>query len=283
MKYWTIPDQKRTKTQAAKIPKLGFGTYRLLHQTAVSAVEEALKTGFRHIDTAQIYQNETEVGEGIRLSGVPREEIFLVTKVWRDSLQPEKVIQTTKESLHRLRMDYVDLLLIHWPNSEVPLKETLSAMESLVREGKTRFIGVSNFPSIILREAKSVCPLIITNQVEYHTLLSQDKVLETLGELGMLLTAYSPLARGEALQLQQVKHIAEKHKKHPAQIVLRWLVDQENVATIVKSQTSRRIQTNFDIFNFELTPEDRKTLHALGRNQRRLIHPPFAPQWDRLN
>ena len=283
MNYWTIPDQEHIKKQTVKIPKLGFGTYRLLHQNAVSAVEEALKTGFRHIDTAQIYQNETEVGKGIRLSRVPREEIFLVTKVWRDSLRPEKVIQTTKESLYRLKVDYVDLLLIHWPNSEVPLNETLSAMEFLVKKGKTRFIGVSNFPSILLREAKNICPLIITNQVEYHTLLSQDKVLEMLRELGMFLTAYSPLARGEALQLQQVKHIAEKHKKHPAQIVLKWLVDQSDVAAIVKSQNSKRIQTNFDIFHFELTPEDRKTLHALGRNQRRLIHPPFAPQWDRID
>ena len=276
MKYWTITDQEQ-----AKVPKLGFGTYRLFHQSAVSAVEEALKIGFRHIDTAQIYQNEKEVGEGIRFSKIPREEIFLVTKVWRDSLQPEKVIQTTKESLRRLRMDYVDLLLIHWPNPEVPLNETLSAMESLVREGKTHFIGVSNFPSATLREAKKICPLIITNQVEYHTLLSQEKMLATLRELGMLLTAYSPLARGEALRLQQVRHIAEKHKKHPAQIVLKWLVDQKNVAAIVKSQAVQRIRTNFDIFHFELDPEDRKTLHALGRNQRRLIDPPFAPQWDK--
>ncbi|MCY4513216.1 MAG: aldo/keto reductase [Bdellovibrionales bacterium] len=283
MKYWTIPNREHTQNQAVQIPKLGFGTYGLLRQTAVSAVEEALKTGFRHIDTAQIYQNEKEVGEGIKLSKVPREEIFLVTKVWRDSLQPEKVIQTTKESLLRLSVDYVDLLLIHWPNSEVPLEETLSAMESLVEEGKTRFIGVSNFPSVTLKEAKNICPLIITNQVEYHTLLSQDKILKTLRELGMLLTAYSPLARGAALQLQQVRHIAEKHKKHPEQIVLKWLVDQENVAAIVKSQNSKRIQINFDIFHFELDPEDRKTLHALSRNQRRLIHPPFAPQWDRID
>ena len=282
MKYWTIKNREQAESQKTRVPKLGFGTYRLFHQSAVSAVEEALKTGFRHIDTAQIYQNEKEVGEGIRLSKTPREDIFLVTKVWRDSLQPEQVIQTTKESLHHLKVDYVDLLLIHWPNSEVPLNETLSAMESLVQEGKTRFIGVSNFPSVTLREAKKICPLIITNQVEYHTLLSQEKMLETLRKLGMLLTAYSPLARGEALRLQQVRHIAEKHKKHPAQIVLKWLVDQENVVAIVKSQTPQRIKTNFDIFHFELDPEDIKTLHALGRNQRRLIDPPFAPQWDKV-
>lgn len=282
MEYWTVKDQKQTNNQEMKIPKLGFGTYRLFHQSAVSAVEEALKTGFRHIDTAQIYQNEKEVGEGIKLSKVPRNEIFLVTKVWRDSLQPKKVVQTTKESLHRLGVDYVDLLLIHWPNSEVPLNETLSAMESLVNEGKVRFIGVSNFPSVTLREAKKIYPLIITNQVEYHTLLSQDKILKTLRELGMFLTAYSPLARGEALGLQQVRHIAEKHKKHPAQIVLKWLVDQENVVAIVKSQNSQSIRINFDIFHFELDPEDKKTLHALSRNQRRLIDPPFAPQWDKI-
>ena len=282
MEYWTAKDREQSINPEMKIPKLGFGTYRLFHQSAVSAVEEALKTGFRHIDTAQIYQNEKEVGEGIKLSKVPREEIFLVTKVWRDSLKPTKVVQTTKESLHRLGVDYVDLLLIHWPNSEVSLTETLSAMESLVKEGKTRFIGVSNFPSVTLREAKKICPLIITNQVEYHALLSQDKLLKTLRELKMLLTAYSPLARGEALRLQQVRHIAEKHKKHPAQIVLRWLEDQKNVAAIVKSQNSQRIRTNFDIFHFELDPEDKKTLHSLSHNQRRLIDPPFAPHWDKI-
>ena len=274
MEYWT------EKNQGIKVPKLGFGTYRLLHQSAVSAVEAALKTGFRHIDTAQIYSNEKEVGEGIKLSKVPREEIFLVTKIWRDSLKPEKVAQTTKESLHRLGVDYVDLLLVHWPSSEVPLNETLPAMTSLIKEGKTRSIGVSNFPSLTLKEAKRICPLIITNQIEYHTLLSQNKILKTLRELGMLLTAYSPLARGEALRLQQVRHIAEKHKKHPAQIVLKWLVEQEDVVSIVKSQNPQRIKLNFNIFHFELDPEDRKTLSALSRNQRRLISPPFAPQWD---
>lgn len=277
MEYWT------EKNQNIKVPKLGFGTYRLLRQSAVSAVEAALKTGFRHIDTAQIYCNEREVGEGIRLSKIPREEIFLVTKIWRDSLKPEKVAQTTKESLHRLGVDYVDLLLIHWPNSEIPLSETLPAMESLINEGKTRSIGVSNFPSVTLREAKRICPLIITNQVEYHTLLSQNKVLKTLQELGMLLTAYSPLVRGEALRLQQVRHIAEKHNKHPAQIVLKWLVEQEGVAAIVKSQNSQRMKLNFDIFHLELNPEDKKTLTALSRNQRRLVNPPFAPQWDKEN
>ena len=275
MEYWIEKDQN------IKVPKLGFGTYGLLRQSAVSAVEAALKTGFRHIDTAQIYCNEKEVGEGIKLSKVPREEIFLVTKIWRDSLKPERVIQTANESLHRLGVDYVDLLLIHWPNSEIPLTETLSAMESLIKEGKTRSIGVSNFPSVTLREAKKICPLIITNQVEYHTLLSQNKVLKTLRKLGMLLTAYSPLVRGEALRLQQVRHIAEKHKKQPEQIALKWLVEQKDVAAIVKSQNPQRMKSNFDIFNFELDSEDRKTLSALSRNQRRLVNPPFAPQWDK--
>ena len=274
MEYWT------GETKNIKAPKLGFGTYRLQGRSAALAVKEALKTGFRHIDTAQIYQNETEVGEGIRLSKIPREDIFLATKVWRDSLTPEKVFQSAKNSLQKLKTAYVDLLLIHWPNGEVPLKDTLSAMTALVKEGKVRFTGVSNFPSADLKKAKRICPSIITNQVEYHVLLSQNKTLKTLREEGMFLTAYSPLARGEALRLNQVRHIAEKHKKSPAQIVLRWLVEQKDVVTVVKSQTPQRIKSNFDIFCFELDPEDRKTLQALSRNRRRLINPPFAPRWD---
>ena len=269
------------KNQNFKAPKLGFGTYRLQGRSAADAVREALKTGFRHIDTAQIYQNETEVGEGIRLSKVPRGEIFLVTKVWRDSLSPEKVFQSVKDSLCRLKTAYVDLLLIHWPNREIPLKDTLSAMEALVKEGKVRFTGVSNFPSGDLKEAKEVCPSIITNQVEYHVLLSQNKMLKTLRREGMFLTAYSPLARGEALRLNQVRHIAEKRKKTPAQIVLRWLIEQKDVAVVVKSQTPERIKSNFDIFHFELDPEDKKILQALSRNRRRLVNPPFAPRWDK--
>ena len=274
MTYWTDENQN------IQIPKLGFGTYGLTGSSAISAVQQALKVGFRHIDTARIYGNEREVGEGIKLSKVPREEVFLVTKIWRDSLQAEKALKAAEESLSRLRLDYVDLLLIHWPDSEVPLGETLSALESLVSSGKTRFIGVSNFPSALLRTAKKICPSIITNQVEYHTLLSQKCVLEALRELKMCLTAYSPLARGEALRLQQVHHIAKKHNKHPAQIALRWLVEQEDVTAIIKSNSPDRIKSNFHIFDFELDPEDRKTLNNLSRNRRRIVNPPFSPQWD---
>ena len=268
------------KGEGVKLPKLGFGTYKLVHQSAVHAVKAALELGFRHIDTAQIYGNEKEVGEGIRTSKVPREEVFLTTKIWLDSLTPEKVFKSAKKSLDLLSVDYVDLLLIHWPNAEVPLKETLFAMKELVAEKKTGFIGVSNFPIATLKEALSLVPSILTNQVEYHVLLAQEKLLKFMREKGMVLTAYSPLAKGEVLFLQQLKHIASQYKKSVAQIALKWLVEQEGVITLVKSSDIQRMKANLDIFDFQLKEEDRAKLNRLSRNKRRITNPPFSPQWD---
>jgi len=276
MEYWTHP-----KDSSFKIPKLGFGTYGLKGESCLSAVQSALDLGLRHIDTAVIYENEAEVGEALKSSLIPRKEVFLTTKLWLDCLDKKGVGRSLHESLKKLQTDYVDLLLIHWPNPKVNLSESLGVMKELQKEKKLRFIGVSNFPLLLLKKAKQICPELVTNQVEYHPLLSQKALLDFVNEAGdIFLTAYSPLIRGKAIQIQQVLHIAEKHNKTPFQIALKWLIEQENVTVIFKTERRERILENMQIFDFKLDREDRKRLFRLNHNKQRLINPPFAPQWD---
>jgi len=277
MKCWESIKLKNSP----KIPKLGFGTYQLKGQKAVSSVEYALKAGLRHIDTATIYQNETEVGEALKNSLIPRKELFLTTKLWLDSLDEGGVKKSLQNSLVKLQTDYVDLLLIHWPNPKIELSETLGAMKELQKESKLRFIGVSNFNLSLLKKAKKICPELINNQVEYHPLLSQKSLLEYIDQASdMFLTAYSPLMRGKVTQIQQIKKIANKHKKTASQITLKWLTDPENVVVIFKSENPERISENRQIFDFELDKEDSEQLFRLNNNKQRIVNPPFAPQWE---
>ena len=262
------------------IPKVGFGTYQLKNQLAVSAVKTALKLGLRHIDTAQIYDNESEVGQGIRESKIPREKIFLTTKIWLDCLTSEKVKQSFQLSLNKLQTNYVDLLLIHWPNLDVPLEETLGAFMALQKDNKIRHIGVSNFTFDFLNKALQICPQIITNQVEYHPLINQQKMLKLIEAKNIFLTAYSPLMRGKVFQIQQLIALSKKYNKYPSQIALRWLIDQKNVVAIFKSSQEKFIEQNCNIFDFELEDEDKALLFRLNKNKQRLVNPPFAPKWD---
>ncbi len=272
MEHWT--------SGGMKIPRLGFGTWLLRGGEAVFAVKAALSAGLRLIDTAQIYKNESEVGQAIRESHVPREDVFLTTKIWRDSLSPELVKKTAAESLQRLQTDYIDLLLIHWPNPQFPLAETLAAFEGLKKEKKIRFIGVSNFPLALMREAKKLCPSIITNQVEYHPFLSQAALLDFAERSGMFLTAYSPLMRGKITKIRQLADIARRRKKTAAQIALRWIVEQKAAAALFRSSKEERIRENADIFDFQLNEFERSQLFRLTRNNQRTVNPPFAPAWD---
>ena len=279
MEYWSHP---KIGKSPFKVPKLGFGTYRLKGRKAVFAIQFALELGLRHIDTASIYENETEVGEAIRSSSVPREKIFLTTKLWLDSLDEKGIKKSLKESLKKLRTDYVDLLLIHWPNPKVELNESLGAMRELQKEEKLCFIGVSNFTLPLLKKAKQICPDLINNQVEYHSLLSQKTLLGYMDQSSdMFLTAYCPLMRGKVNQIQQILNIAKKYKKTPSQVALKWLVDQKNVVVIFKSERKERILENMQIFDFELDEEDRSQLFRLNNNKQRIVDPPFAPLWDR--
>ncbi|MCZ0932076.1 MAG: aldo/keto reductase [Oligoflexia bacterium] len=272
MEYWSYSQ--------FKIPKIGFGTYRLNGPLAVDSVKKALKLGLRHIDTAQIYDNEAEVGQGIKESKIPREDIFLTTKIWFDRLNSEKIKQSFQVSLNKLKTDYVDLLLIHWPNLDIPLEESLGAFMSLQKENTVRSIGVSNFTCSLLKRARQICPQIITNQVEYHPLINQQKMLNLIEGKNMFLTAYSPLIRGKVFQIQQLVTLGKKYNKSPSQIALKWLIDQKNVVVIFKSAHKEYIEQNCNIFDFELEDKDKALLFRLNKNKQRLINPPFAPAWD---
>ena len=262
-----------------KIPKVAFGTYMLKREDTVTAVRQALDSGLRHIDTAQIYFNEEEVGTAIKESPVSREDIFLTTKIWKDFLTPKEVKKTFKESLNKLKTDYVDLLLIHCPNPNIPLEETLGAFEDLKKENKIRYIGVSNFNCDLLKKAIKICPALLTNQVEYHPFLSQKKMLKLIDDDEIFLTAYSPLMRGKIFKIQQIIHLAEKYKRSPSQIALRWLVEQKNVVVLFKATSKNHIEENFNIFDFELESQDREQIFRLNNNKQRLINLPFV-QWD---
>ena len=247
-----------------RVPSLGLGTWQLSGQECVRVVERALALGYRHIDTAQMYANEGEVGRGIRNSGVGREEIFLVTKVRTSSFSHDDVIRSTHESLKKLQTEYIDLLLMHWPNPSVPLGETLGAMTELQEERSVRHVGVSNFPPSMVEEATEHAT-VFCNQVEYHPYTAQDELLEQAREMDYVLTAYSPVAKGRVLNDATLKEIGQTHGKTPAQVALRWLIQQEKVAAIPKAASENHLRSNFDIFNFELSDEEMERIFALRR------------------
>jgi diketogulonate reductase-like aldo/keto reductase len=273
---------ERTQANGADIPKLGFGTWQLEDEDATRGVAHALKTGYRHIDTAQIYGNEKEVGAGLHQGGVAREDIFLTTKVWRDKFKDGDLQASVKESLSKLKTDYVDLLLLHWPVPEVPLDETMKAMNDVVDSGLVKHIGVSNFTVDLMDEARahSKAPLVV-NQVEYHPFLDQSAVLNACRSAGMAPTAYSPIGQGKVFEDEVIKEIANKHGASPAQIALRWLVDQDSVIAIPRSSSNAHIESNFEISEIELSEEDTGRINALRSPEGRLIDPEWAPDWDK--
>jgi 2,5-diketo-D-gluconate reductase B len=261
-----------------QVPKLGLGTWQIEGDEARESVRDALEIGYRHIDTAQAYQNEQQVGQGIAESPVDRDDIFLTTKVWKENARAEDVQSSTEESLRKLDTEYVDLLLLHWPVDDVPVAETLNALAELKQSGKARHIGVSNFTPTQLREACSVQNL-ATNQVEYHPYLDQSEVLAEVRERGMFLTAYSPLARGRVIQDEVLDGIGQNYGKSGAQVALRWQLQQDDVVTIPKAASSGHRKANFDIFDFELTEDEMQEVSKLARGDR-LIDPGFAPDWE---
>lgn len=265
----------------AEIPKLGFGTWKLRGEDATTAVEAALSTGYRHIDTAQAYENEAEVGAALRSSGVARDDVFLTTKVWMDRFGAGDLEASVKESLSRLGLDHVDLILLHWPNPDFRLTETIGALNEARSAGLTRHIGVSNFTTAWLGEAVacSNAPLAV-NQVEYHPFLDQTPVLDAVKDYGMGLTAYCPIAQGRALEEPVLKDIAEAHGKSPAQITLKWLIDQDQVVAIPRSSKLEHIRSNFEIFDINLSADETRRISALKSSTDRLIDPGWAPAWD---
>lgn len=266
--------------QGIEIPEIGLGTYKLHDRECSNAVRMALDIGYRHIDTAQMYKNEREIGEALSVSNVPREDIFLTTKIWHTNLESEDVLQTTEETLRNLDTPYVDLLLIHWPNDQYDLRKTIEAMLVLRDQGKAMNIGVSNFPLSLLKKVNDeIRAPIFCNQVEFHPFLDQLDLLDYAIEKDILLTAYSPLAQGKVMENKVLQEIAENHGKNPAQISLRWLIEQENVVAIPKASTREHLQDNIDIFDFELSDEEFNRIDQLEKAER-LVNPSFAPNWD---
>jgi 2,5-diketo-D-gluconate reductase B len=266
------------RVQGAEVPALGFGTWQIEGQDAREAVRDALEIGYRHIDTAKAYGNEREVGEGIRDSGVAREEIWLTTKVPHDEAAPRAVRAAAEGSLERLGTDYVDLLLLHWPSPDVPLEQTMVALDLLRRDGLARHVGVSNFPAGMLERALESTPL-LCDQVEYHPFLSQDRLLALAADKELLITAYSPLAHGKVPDDATLREIGEAHGKTAGQVALRWLLDQPNVSPIPKASSHERRVENFDVFDFELSDDERERIAGLPKDVR-TANPPWAPDWD---
>lgn len=277
-----MPREATTDTtltvQGVTIPKLGLGTWRITGGDCVVAVRDALELGYDHIDTARAYGNEEQVAQGLHDSGRNRDDVFLSTKLWYADLSAVGVHDQIEHSLRDLRTEYVDLLLIHWPNPEFPLARTLDAMVEAREAGRVRHIGVANFPSVLLAQAVEHAP-IICNQVEYHPYLGQPRVLEFARERDLMMTAYSPLAQGELLDDPVVTQIARAHDATPAQVVLRWLLDQPNVAAVPKASSREHRADNLAVFDLELGDDERAQLAALERG-RRTINPSWAPDWD---
>lgn len=269
----------------ASIPAIGFGTFRMPGNDVLNIVPHVLELGFRHIDTAQIYGNEAEVGEAIAASGVARGDLFLTTKVWVENYPREAFLTSVDESLSKLKTDYVDLLLLHWPNEAVPLAEQIEALNAVHAMGKVRHIGVSNFTIALMQEAVrlSAAPL-VTNQIEYHPYLDQTPVVAAARRAGLSVTAYYGMADGKVFDDPVLKEIAAGHGKSVAQVVLRWLVQQEGVITLSKTVSAARAAENFAIFDFALSPSEMAAIHALAQPEGRIVSPPgLAPVWDKAD
>lgn len=264
------------------LPKIGMGTFRLKGNDAREAVKSALSLGYRHIDTAQMYENEAEVGDGITSSGIPRRDIFLTTKIWHDKLHGSDLINSLHDSLARLKTDHVDLTLIHWPSpgDEVPMEEYLGALRDARREGLTEHIGISNFTCAQMDQAKEILgdTPILTNQVEVHPFLANRKVVEHAQKLGITVTGYMPLAVGKVMEDETLQHIASERNVTPAQIAIAWVASR-GVVPIPSSTRPSHQKANLEALKIQLTHDEVRAIDALDRGER-IANPGFAPDWD---
>jgi diketogulonate reductase-like aldo/keto reductase len=263
------------------MPCIGFGTSQL--GDCGEIVATALKLGYRHIDTAWKYHTERGVGEGMRMSGVPRQDVFVTTKVSHEYLRAADFARMVDESLKNLAVDYVDLLLVHWPSPEkIPLAETMGALAKAKRDGKTRHVGVANFNIALVEDAMRLCPEpIATLQAEYHPYLDQSKMLAFCRRAGLIFMAYCPLGRGRVFNDPVLGEMARNKGKTVAQMVLRWLIQQEIVAPIPRSSNPKHMAESLDLFNFSLTDDEMKQISALKRPDGRIANPiGRAPAWD---
>lgn len=265
------------------MPALGIGTFELDEPTVEEILPHALELGYRHIDTAQIYRNEAAVGRAIERSGIAREDLFITTKVWVDQYEPSALIQSVQGSLERLRTDYVDLLLLHWPVfGGHGMNPTLDALMRARRDGLTRHIGISNFTIDQTEQAVAFCGegQLATNQVEYHVYLGQERLRRVLARHNLILTAYMPLAKARTINDPVLWEIGEPYGKTSAQVALRWLVEQDRVAAIPATSNPHHAAANLDIFDFSLSEDDQKRIAALDKKRRICKPGKLSPEWD---
>ena len=240
--------------QGVEVPAVGLGTWRLTGRECYRAVGTALELGYRHLDTAQAYGNERQVGDAVRNADVDREELFLTTKLDNYSRSYDDVIRATEESLAKLDTDYVDLLLIHWPNVRIPLRETLAAMNALVDRGAVRHVGVSNFGIDRLHRARELSEYgILADQIHYNPYWEQRSLLEYCRIHDVLAVAYSPLAHGGVLDDPVLRAVGDRYGKSPAQVAIRWAIQQPNVVAVPKATSREHLAANLEVFDFELT------------------------------
>ena len=268
------------EANGAHIPALGLGTWQLNGAVGTRIVEQGLRLGYRHLDAALIYGNEKEVGEGLRASGVKREDVFITTKVPHTELAPRALERAVRQSLVNLRVSDVNLLLIHWPNPQIPLAETLGAMCKMKREGYTRHIGISNFTVALVDEAvKLSSEPIVTNQIEWHPYLDETKVKAACEKNGIAVTDYCPIARGRAGGDEVLAGIGKKHGKTAAQVSLRWLI-QQNAIVIPRTSKVERLSENMAVFDFALDQADMAAIGRLAKSSGRVVSVGWAPRWD---
>lgn len=268
----TVPTMLPLPRQEGSLPIMGYGTSPLRGGMNAAAVVAALKTGYRHIDTGRKYGTEEDVGAGMRASGVPRSEIFLTTKVSHEHLKPGDFAKSVDTSLTALKLDYIDLLLIHWPSPDIDLHETMPALAKAKQQGKARHIGVANFNIGLLDKAMEICPDLVAVQAEYHPYLDQSKLLAAVRRHKLAFIAYCPLGRGKLLNDPVLHEIGMAHGRTFAQVALRWLM-QQNVAPIPFSGNPQRIADNFNVFDFELSDEEMTRISALKRPDGRVANP----------
>jgi diketogulonate reductase-like aldo/keto reductase len=255
----------------ARIPLIGFGTWDLRGKTCARMVEEALRFGYRHIDTAAMYRNEDEVGAAFRASGVARDDVFITTKVWSSDLRARDFERSARDSLKNLKLDSVDLLLIHWPNASIPLKETIGALCKMKRDGVARHVGVSNFdPALIAQAVTFSTEPLVNNQIELHPFVDQAATIAASRKAGMAVTAYSPVARGQVVGNAVLSRIGRAHGKSEAQIGLRYMV-QQGIVVIPKTSHSERLKENAAIFDFKLSPAEMKDIATWASPNGRIV------------
>jgi 2,5-diketo-D-gluconate reductase B len=268
------------EAHGARIPQIGFGTMTLKGDICVQAVKSALQIGYRHLDTAAFYGNEVENGEGLRQSGISRDEVFICTKVRENNLMPENFNKSLDQSLANLKLPYVDLLLIHWNNKDIPFKTSVGALCAAKKDGRAKHVGVANFTTKMLDEAWAVTsePL-VCNQIEVHPFINQDKVLAASKKHGMAVVAYVPIARGKVPGAEALERIGKAHGKTAAQVSLRYLV-QLGCCAIPRTANPAHMKENIEVFDFNLSDAEMAELKALNATNMRVVNPPHAPVWD---